>query len=94
MQEIWCEWSDMNAFENWHTQIKTQLGLPKPSQNQATGEMNQNAQWTIDYTTPIQLADAVIAKVEEQFTETLEITDKRPPIPNHLLETQSYKDNA
>lgn len=46
----WYTWQSQEDFDTWHEEVKTQLGLPMPGKNAHTGEVDESAQWTTDYT--------------------------------------------
>lgn len=73
----WYEWESQSDFDEWHDQIKITLGLPIVSYNQATGEIDESAQWTENYTFSYQVGDKVIARVENIHSEGLTKTDLR-----------------
>lgn len=52
----WYQWPDIAAFESWHIAACAALGIPHPNRNAATGEVDENAQWTVAYTTPVTVA--------------------------------------
>lgn len=76
----WYEWESLEAFNVWHESIKAELGYPKPSINQATGEVDESAQWAVEYTDAIEVDGKVIAVVELDKSERLVETDLRPPV--------------
>ncbi|HAC91969.1 MAG TPA: hypothetical protein DCF63_15290 [Planctomycetaceae bacterium] len=76
----WYEWESLEAFNVWHESIKVELGYPKPSINQATGEVDESAQWSVEYTDAIELDGKVIAVVESDKSEGLFQTNLRPPV--------------
>lgn len=54
---MFYSWPSLEAFDYWHQAVKTALGIPYPGRNDATGEIDNNAQWTTAYTVPIVVAD-------------------------------------
>jgi hypothetical protein len=74
----WYEWESLESFNAWHDSVKLALGLPKPSHNQASGEIDETVQWTIDYTKAVQVGDVWIAKVENDLSKDLILTELRP----------------
>lgn len=59
-------WPTLAEFDAWHEEIKTALGLPKAGVNSETGEIDPNAQWTENYTTPItDQQNGIVASVED-----------------------------
>lgn len=76
----WYEWDSLETFNTWHASIKAKLGYPKPPINQATGEIDQSAQWAVEYTEAIEIDDKIIAVVETSNAEDLIATDLRPPV--------------
>ena len=73
----WYEWDSIQSFNDWHDAIKLQLGYPMESINQATGEIDPDAQQTTDYTKPFEIAGKIIAMVEDQHAIDLVATDLR-----------------
>jgi hypothetical protein len=62
---MWFRWSDLAAFDVWHTAACDALGIPHAGNNAATGELDLNAQWTTAYTEAVVVAaDDVRAVVE------------------------------
>lgn len=78
---MWYEWSSLESFEAWHTAKKLELGYPIAGKNQKTGEVDENSQWTTEYTTPFFVEDKVIAIVDSIHAEGLIETDLRLPLP-------------
>lgn len=50
-------WLSLELFESWHDLAKQALGIPYPGRNAATGEIDEQAQWTTAYTEPTVVAD-------------------------------------
>lgn len=80
-------WSSLQAFETWHNSAKTALGIPYPGRNAATGEIDENAQWTTAYTEPIVVTeDDVRAYVEDHVAELvpkgLGVPSEPPSLPD------------
>jgi hypothetical protein len=74
----WYEWDSLESFEQWHNEIKSELGLPAPSENQSSGEIDENAQWTINYTEVVQVENKWIARVENRHSDGLTSTNLTP----------------
>lgn len=69
----WYTWTSQEAFDEWHTAVKAELGLPKPGINQATGLVDESAQWTTDYTCAVEVAEGDFrAIVEDDVAELVE----------------------
>jgi hypothetical protein len=51
-------WASVDAFDAWHQQVKQHLGIPCPGRNALTGEIDENAQWTEAYTSPVVVSDS------------------------------------
>ena len=68
-------WATEEEFSAWHDKVKAHLGLPRPGINAATGEVDESAQWTNDYTSPTLSGDLVVAYVDDdiasQFSDGL-----------------------
>lgn len=50
-------WLSLDAFNSWHADACSSLGIPHPNRNAATGEIDPDAQWTTAYTEPVIVAD-------------------------------------
>lgn len=74
----WYEWETLESFNLWHESIKSVLGLPLPSMNQATGQVDETAQWTTEYTKAVKVGNVWIAKVENHLGHDLVSTELRP----------------
>jgi hypothetical protein len=71
----WVKFDSIESFNNWHDQIKAQLGLPRLSVDEF-GQEVPNSVIITAYTDPhIKAVDDVRAFVEDQFIEGLTITD-------------------
>lgn len=73
---MFFKWESEEAFEAWHKNVKSGLGIPYANKNAATGEIDENASWTTSYTTLKADDNGVkFAKVEDkiaqQFSEGL-----------------------
>lgn len=80
-------WPSLTAFESWHDAAKLALGIPYPGRNAATGEIDENAQWTTAYTEPTIVADdEVRAYVEDTVAllvpDGLGVPSEPPPSPD------------
>lgn len=75
----WYEWETLEDFNAWHNVIKTKLNYPLASYTQLTGELNQTAQLTNEYTFVILVEGKWIGTVENEQAEGLTKTDLRPP---------------
>jgi hypothetical protein len=53
---MWYSWPDEQSFDAWHTAACNALGIPHPGYNEATGELDPDAQWTTAYTQPIKVS--------------------------------------
>ena len=86
---MWYRWTDLAAFDAWHTAACAALGIPHPGNNAATGVLDVDAQWTTAYTEAVTVAaDDVRAVVEPQVAELVptglgEPSDP-PPAPDVL----------
>lgn len=79
-------WLSVALFDAWHDSAKTALGIPHPGRNAATGEIDENAQWTTAYTEPTVVAeDDVRAYVEDTVAslvpDGLGAPSEPPPSP-------------
>jgi hypothetical protein len=61
---MWHQWPDLAAFTAWHDAACAALGIPHPGFNVASGEIDEQAQWTTAYTSPVVTATDVRAVVE------------------------------
>jgi hypothetical protein len=67
---MWRRWSDLASFNLWHTAACDALGIPHPGNNAATGNIDQQAQWTTAYTSVIEVGpDDWRAVVKPQVAE-------------------------
>lgn len=71
----------MDDFDTWHNSLCEQLGFPKPSILQATGEINPLAPMSKVYTTPMAYNNGFIAFVEDKYAEGLTLFDGELPKP-------------
>lgn len=53
---MWYSWTDQAAFDAWHGAVCTQLHLPRPGENEGSGQIDTIAQWTTAYTTVVGVA--------------------------------------
>ena len=85
---MFYSWLSLDAFNTWHTDAMQALGIPYPGRNAATGEIDEDAQWTTAYTDPIVVAeDDVRAYVEQSVAELvpdgLGSPSEPPPSPDN-----------
>lgn len=78
----WYEWDSQESFDIWHEAKIQQLNLPQPSVNQATGQVDLNAQATVAYTIGHQVENKIIAMVEDEHAAGLTKTSLRLPEPD------------
>lgn len=52
----WYSWKSQEEFNEWHSAVCTNLGIPYPNRNSATGEIDESATWTIAYTSLVQVS--------------------------------------
>jgi hypothetical protein len=74
---MWYEWNNKVDFDLWHDVICDQLGLPIVGTNQATGELDADAQQTVTYTKAFNVSGKWIAMVEDEYADGLTATDLR-----------------
>lgn len=78
---IWVKWNSLDSFNTWHDEIKTILGLPKPSINE-DGEIVEDAVITDSYVSPLIVAeDDIRALIDEVYADGLETSAS--PIVSH-----------
>ena len=84
---MWYQWVSISDFDSWHADTCGVLGIPYPNHNQATGEIDENAQWTTAYTEAVVVAEGdVRAYVEDRVAEL--VPDRLgqpcepPPVPD------------
>lgn len=75
-QTNWYSWESQEAFDNWHTQVIAELGLPRVGVNAATGQEQPEAQWTTSYTAVRKIENndwraPVESEIAERFAEGL-----------------------
>lgn len=78
------EWSTEEEFNIWHDAIRKRLNYPLAGYIQATGELDESAPLTTEYTSVKLVQDKYIGQVEESEAEGLALTDLRPPLPIEL----------
>ena len=83
---MFYSWPTLDLFNAWHGDACTALGIPHPNRNAATGEIDEQAQWTTAYTESIVVAeDDVRAYVEQSVAELvpdgLGTPSEPPPAP-------------
>jgi len=83
---MWRQWTSLAAFDAWHDAACAALGIPHPGRNAATGEIDEDAQWTIAYTEPTVVADddwraVVEADVAQLVSDGLGVPCDPPPSP-------------
>lgn len=88
---MWYSWSNRQAFDLWHNAVCMKLGIPFPGRNAATGEVDENAQWTIAYVSPIVCADDDVRAFIEQHVANL-VADNlgvpaNPPLASAILQS-------
>ncbi len=70
----WYKWDSIESFDSWHSEIKLELGLPKPS-IYASGEIVPDGVINDEYTLPVIVAvNDVRALVQEQYANGLTLT--------------------
>jgi len=84
---MFYSWLSLDLFNTWHVDACTALGIPYPGHNAATGEIDEQAQWTTAYTESIVVAvDDVRAYVEQSVAELvpngLGQPSEPPPAPD------------
>ena len=83
---MWHQWADLAAFTVWHDAACAALGIPHPGYNAATGQLDEAAQWTTAYTTPVTTEAGVLAVVEPdvaaQVPTGLGVPCDPPPAPD------------
>jgi hypothetical protein len=62
---MWLRWDSIDQFDYWHDAACAALGIPHPGSNAASGEIDEQAQWTTAYTSPVVTATDVRAVVED-----------------------------
>lgn len=82
----WYSWPDEASFNAWHSTVCTGLGIPHPGVNEATGEVDLDAQWTTAYTqavevTPTDWRAVVEPAVATVYTNGLGTPSDPPPTP-------------
>lgn len=88
----WYTWSSQENFGLWHAAACASLGIPHPGYNEATGEVDEHAQWTTAYTSVVEVTvDDWRAFVEESVAvlvpDGLGTPSEAPPSPPSLLFT-------
>ena len=84
---MFYSWPTLDTFNAWHALAMLALGIPHPNHNAATGEIDEDAQWTTAYTEAVVVADDdVRAYVEDTVAELvpdgLGVPSEPPPAPD------------
>ena len=74
---MWYEWNTKANFDLWHNALCDELGLPIVGTNQATGELDADAQQTVAYTKAFNVSGKWIALVEDEYADGLTATELR-----------------
>jgi hypothetical protein len=87
---MWYRWPSVGSFDAWHATACAALGIPHPGRNQATGEIDPDAEWTTAYTDVIEVAaDDWRAIVEPAVAalvpDGLGVPCDPPPSPDPLI---------
>ena len=65
---MFYSWQSLSSFNAWHSHVKEVLGIPHPGRNARTGEIDEDAQWTDEYTNPVIVNQTdVRASVEDEI---------------------------
>jgi len=86
---MYYRWTSLAAFIDWHNAICAELGIPHPNRNAATGEIDEQAQWTTAYTEPIIVADNDVRAVVEDHVAGLVAGLGEPSEPSEPPETDA-----
>lgn len=92
----WYEWNSIEDFEAWHQPLCAELGYPISSVNQFTGEIDENAQPTVAYTSVIKFENKFVGLVEDKYAAGLTLSNYTPRLPE-IITNQSdttQQDNA
>lgn len=82
----WYSWPSLPAFDSWHADAMTEQGIPHPNRNAETGEVDESAQWTVAYTSPVLVVDDdVRARVQPEVAAAVPngmgVPCDPPPVP-------------
>lgn len=83
---MFYSWLSLDAFNAWHADACVALGIPHPNRNAATGEIDENAQWTTAYTEAVLVAEDDVRAYVEQYVadlvpDGLGVPSEPPPAP-------------
>lgn len=78
------EWDSIESFNIWHDALCLQLGYPITPVNQLTGLPDEQAQKIVGYTTPLQANGKIVAYVEDEYAENLQLSDYKFPDPTEI----------
>jgi len=81
----WYQWNSWTEFNSWQDEICIELNYPLPAINEATGEIDLDAQPTVVYAVGYEVAGKIIAVVKETESQGLTPTILRPSPPAPLL---------
>ena len=84
----WYQWDSWVEFNSWQEQMCIELGYPLQPINEATGEIDPNAQPTLIYTVGYEVENKIIAVVKESESEGLTPTILKPSPPAPLLDDE------
>jgi hypothetical protein len=68
---MWHAWPDLAAFTVWHDAACAALDIPHPNRNAASGEIDEQAQWTTAYTSPVVVANDDVRAIVEHDVAAL-----------------------
>lgn len=77
-------WNSLAAFNAWHDALCQKLGYPIYPTNQATGEIDLQAQPTTAYTSAYEINGVFVAVIEDAYADGLTATDLRPVRPTNV----------
>lgn len=77
----WYQWDTWELFNEWQDNLCVELAYPWEASNQATGELEPDATYTVRYTDGREVEGYVIAIVGDEYSEGLTETQLRPPTP-------------
>jgi len=88
----WYKFESQAFFDEWHNQVKAQLGIPYPNKNLQTGEVDENAMWTTSFIEPLIVSENDLRiYLADEYSETY--SEKLGEISVYPFSTEKIKEN-
>ena len=76
---VWAAFKDEADFVAYHDAACADQGIPRPGENQATGAVDLDAQWTTAHVDPVMDDMTLKAQVPAEDVATYGLTETEPP---------------